>query len=111
MVEKDRTTELLEEILKWTRFNAMQLRAILLEELDTDEKKLIYENSDGERSTREIGRMAKTSHATVQNYWKEWAAMGIVEATEKYGGGRFKKLCSLVELGIVIPKSSSSGEL
>lgn len=111
MVEKDRTAELLEEILKWTKFNAMQLKAVLLEELDADEKKLVYENSDGDRSSRDIAKLANVSYKTVQHYWKSWSEIGIVEATEKYRGGRFKKLCSLVELGIAIPKSSSSSEL
>lgn len=111
MVNKDKTTELLEEILKWTKFNAMQLKTVLLEKLDTDEKKLIYENSNGDRSSRDIAKLANVSYKTVQNYWKSWSEMGILEATEKYRGGRFKKLCSLVELGIAIPKSSSSSEL
>jgi transposase len=91
---------ILKEILKWTKFNTMRLRDILSEELKTKEDKLIYEYSNGERSMREVGRLAGVSHATVQKCWNRWVQLGIIEPVEKYRGGRCRKLCSLKELGI-----------
>ena len=97
---------LLEQILRWTKTGAiMQLKPSIQETLQSDEAKLVYEYSDGERSTREIGKLAGVSHATVKNYWEKWSELGIVEPTEKYEGGRFRRLCSLRELGIALPKS------
>lgn len=97
---------LLEQILRWTKTGAiMQLKPSIQETVQNDEAKLVYEYSDGERSTREIGKLAGVSHMTVKNYWEKWSELGIVEPTEKYEGGRFRRLCSLQELGIALPKS------
>jgi len=97
---------LLEQILRWTKAGAiMQLKPSIQETLQNDEAKLVYEYSDGEKSTREIGKLASVSHMTVKNYWEKWSELGIVEPTEKYEGGRFRRLCSLRELGIALPKS------
>lgn len=97
---------LLEQILRWTKTGAiMQLKPSIQEALQSDEAKLVYEYSDGEKSTREIGKLAGVSHGTVTNYWEKWSELGIVEPTEKYEGGRFRRLCSLRELGIALPKS------
>ncbi|MEM3429403.1 MAG: hypothetical protein QXL25_07795 [Candidatus Bathyarchaeia archaeon] len=64
---------------------------------------LIYELSDGERSTREIATLAGVkSNATVSNYWRKWYKLGIVEPSEEHEG-RFKKICSLEEVGLTIP--------
>jgi hypothetical protein len=97
---------LLEQILRWTKTGAiMQLKPSIQETLQSDEAKLVYEYSDGEKSTREIGKLAGVSHVTVKNYWEKWSELGIVEPTEKYEGGRFRRLGSLRELGIALPKS------
>lgn len=97
---------LLEQILRWTKTGAiMQLKPSIQETLQNDEAKLIYEYSDGEKSTREIGKLAGVSHTTVTNYWEKWSELGIVEPTEKYEGGRVRRLCSLQELGVALPKS------
>jgi hypothetical protein len=97
---------LLEQILRWTKTGAiMQMKPSIQEALQSDEAKLVYEYSDGEKSTREIGKLAGVSHGTVTNYWEKWSDLGIVEPTEKYEGGRFRRLCSLRELGIALPKS------
>jgi hypothetical protein len=99
---------LLEQILRWTKTGAIvQLKPSIQEALQSDEAKLVYEYSDGEKSTREISKLAGVSHATVANYWEKWSELGIVEPTEKYEGGRFRRLCSLRELGIALPKSNS----
>jgi len=64
---------------------------------------LVYELSDGERTTREIARLANVgSHATVASYWKKWSKLGIVEPSPKRQG-RFQRICSLEEVGLTVP--------
>jgi len=94
----------LDQLLKWTRFAGMQqLRTILTQNLTTDIEMLIYELSDGERSTREIaGFSGVGSNATVASYWRKWSKLGIVEPSEKRQG-RFRRICSLEEVGLTPP--------
>lgn len=93
----------LDNLLKWTRFAGMQqLRTILSQNLTKDVEMIIYELSDGERSTREIAKLSGVSNATVANYWKRWSALGIVEPSEKREG-RFRRICSLAEVGLTVP--------
>jgi hypothetical protein len=99
----------LDQLLKWTRFAGMQqLRTILSQNLTTDTEMLIYELSDGERSTREIAGLSGVgSNATVANYWRKWSKLGIVEPSEKRQG-RFKRICSLEEVGLTVPPISQA---
>ena len=93
----------LTEVVKWTRFAAMQqLRSILAQNLTDDKSLLAYEYSDGDRTTREIAKVAGTSHATITNYWEAWTKIGIAEPSPKYKG-RFKRICSLEEVGLTVP--------
>jgi hypothetical protein len=94
----------LDQILKWTRFAGMQqLRTILTHNLTNDTQMLIYEYSNGKRSTREIAALAGVgSNQTVVNYWKKWSVLGIVEPSQEYQG-RLKRICSLEEVGLTIP--------
>jgi DNA-binding CsgD family transcriptional regulator len=98
----------LDDILKWTRLAGMQqLRSILTQSLTTDRETLVFEFSDGERGTREIGSIAGVSNATVANYWRKWSRLGIVEPSSRYQG-RFRKICSLEEVGLTAPPSIAS---
>ena len=92
------------QLLKWARFAGMQqLRNILAQNLIDDTAMLIYECSDGKRSTREVARLAGVkSNVTVTNYWKRWSKLGIVEPATKYRG-RFQRICSLEEVGLTVP--------
>ncbi|MEM1577356.1 MAG: hypothetical protein QXT98_07590 [Archaeoglobaceae archaeon] len=94
----------LDQLLRWTRFAGMQqLRTILTQNLTKDVELLIYELSDGERSTREIASLVGVkSHAKVAKYWKKWSKLGIVEPSDRYPG-RFRKICSLEEVGLTVP--------
>ena len=102
------------QLLKWARFAGMQqLRDILAENLDDDTLMLIYEYSDGERSTREIAKLVGVkSNRTVSNYWTKWRALSIVEPSPKREG-RFQRICSLEAVGLTVPpapKSSSEAD-
>lgn len=94
----------LDQLLKWTRFAGMQqLREILAQNLTDDTLMLIYECSDGNRSSREIAKLVGVrSNQTVVNYWKKWSSLGIVEPSPKYKG-RFQRICSLEEVGLTVP--------
>ncbi len=98
----------MQEILKWVRLQGMQTARVILEEcLKKDPEKLAYHFSDG-RDSREVGRLAGISHMTVINYWKKWAALGIVEPVRARGGERYRRLFSLEDFGIAAPEATSS---
>lgn len=106
----DRIIELLEEILKWTRFEGNQrVKEILLDELDTDAKKIVYELSDG-RSSPEIEKMADVTSKTIRDWWKKWANRGLTEVHPEYKV-RFHKVFSLGDFGIEIPKVNKGGKI
>jgi len=102
----------LDQLLKWARFAGMQqLRNILTHNLTNDLQMLIYEYSDGKKSTREVAELVDVkSNQTVANYWKKWSSLGIVEPSTEYQG-RFQRICSLVEVGLTVPPSPKETEL
>lgn len=110
------TNALLEEmrILKvWTKFGGFtSFKSIVDRVLTTDTDKMVYELSDGERSTRDIARESyiNLSHATVANMWQKWLEYGLVEPSKRYKG-RFKKIISLRALGISIPEIVEEGDV
>lgn len=105
----DRIIVLLEEILKWTRFEGNQrVKEILLDELDTDAKKIVYELSDG-RSSPEIEKIVGGTSKTIRDWWKKWAKRGLTEVHPNYKA-RFRKVFSLGDFGIEIPKVDKKGK-
>jgi len=103
MSKEDKMIGLLEEILLWTKYDFEETKQKMIQELDTDDKKIAYQLSDGENSSRDIANKVNVTHKTIQNWWNNWFEAGLVEQTEKYGGGRYKKFCSLTKMGILIP--------
>jgi response regulator of citrate/malate metabolism len=100
----DKVIQLLEEMLKWVKFDALQkAKATLSELLRTEAEKLTYEYSDG-RTSRELAEIVKVSHVTVSNYWKKWAKYGVLSEVISRGGTRYKKIFNLSDLGIDVPK-------
>lgn len=100
----DRT---LREILKWNRFaNISRLKEVLETELDTDEKKVAYENSDGDKGLREVAAISGAPMQTVHSWWQSWFRLGIVAESEARKG-RMAKIISLVDLGIRLPKKAT----
>lgn len=111
-----RISEELAEIKVWIRVSALPvIRKAALENLRGSIDKLVYELSDGTRSTREIASEVTTAkksiaHTTVANMWKRWAAIGLVVPSARIG--RYKKVTSLESLGIEIPKiPTKTGEV
>lgn len=99
---QNKILEQLIELTKWGKFAAGNFHEVLLQHLEDDRDKLIYELSDGNRTTREIAKIVKITHSTVAATWKRWYACGIVEEAERTG--RYKRICSLKEVGIMLPK-------
>ncbi len=105
----------LREIKYWVKLSGLPvIRRGIQENLRDDESKLVYELSDGNRSTREIADELRKvgreiTHSTVANMWKRWVTAGIVEPSERYQG-RFKKVVTLESLGIGVPQIRKEGE-
>jgi hypothetical protein len=101
-------SEKIDELIFWTKFSALPtFRALLMDTLREDVDKIVYELSDGEKSTREIAYMIsargrRITHVTIANMWKKWSIMNLVMPAQREG--RYKKVLSLKELGIEIPK-------
>jgi len=96
------------EILKWTRFaNITKLKEILEKELETDQKKLAYESTDGINGTKEIALASGAPQDTVYGWWQKWSRLGLVIESETRKG-RMAKIVSLDDVGIKIPKKAKT---
>jgi hypothetical protein len=105
---RKKTVELLEELVKWTKFSSFsQVRQVLLDILSTDENKIAYQYSDG-RKSKEISEFINTDDSTIRDWGKIWVKAHIAEFKSVQGGVRAIRLFSLEEFGIDIPKSKVS---
>ncbi len=101
--------QLLKEILKWIKFqNLPNLKKVLMETLNSPEKQLVYEFTDGKNSSRAVVKHLKglsysTSPGTISVYWNSWFRLGIVENVGK-GRPCYQKIVSLPDVGIDLPK-------
>jgi hypothetical protein len=101
-------TEILREILKWIKFaGAKEVKNVLLATLDTEQKRLIYNLSDGNNGSLDIAKVAGTSGTTVRRYWASWARQGIVEPLRVHGSERYKKSFELEDFGFTVPQTKS----
>lgn len=109
--EKDEHIKLLREILKWIRFSSIrEVRSVLMNILDTEEKRLIYHLSDGGNGSVEISKRVGVSHVTVTRHWRSWNRLGIVEPIRVRGGLRYKRLFELEDFGFSIPAARANEE-
>ncbi len=95
----DEIKQLLKEILKWQRIQGIKtLKEILYTLLDDKDniKKIVYENTDGEKTVRDLQKISKTNISTISKWWNEWYSLGILEKK----GQKYKKIISLKELSI-----------
>ena len=107
MSENQRMVELLEELVKWKRFEGAQLaKKILRELLSKDAEKIVYQYSDG-RGSKDIADLAGVSDFSVRSYWKKWNVEGLVIPSKKHKG-RYEKVFSLEDFGIEIPPTKSA---
>ena len=102
-----RIVELLEDLVKWKRFEGAQFAKKTLRELfSKDGEKLAYQYSDG-KSSREVATLSGVSDFSVRNYWKKWSIEGLVVPSQKYKG-RVERVFSLEDFGIEIPPLKKS---
>lgn len=106
MLVETEQTRILEEILKWVRFQGLRLaNETITKTIIKDSEKLAYQFSDGRPST-EIANLSGVSDFTVRAYWKAWAPLGLVEPSANYKG-RYERVFSLEQFGIEIPPPKS----
>ena len=102
----DMLNSTLKEILKWSRFqNLPKLKEVLEKELDDQSKKLVFENTDGQKSMRQVSVESAVPIPTIQGWWNRWYNLGILEPSETWRG-RLRRICSLRDVGIEMPKVS-----
>ena len=108
----DKVIELLQEMLKWVKFaGAREVRTVLMNILDTEQKRLIYHLSDGEHGSVEIGKAANVSDSTIRRCWESWVRLGIVEPLSVRGGVRYKKSFQLEDFGFTVPQIKAGAEV
>ena len=100
--KKDKIVELLEDILKWTRFQGWRnVKQVLVDALGDQISRKVYQLSDGKRTSRQIAKNLPISQRTVTEYWKKWTKVGIMEPMKVKGGGtRGVRIFSLDDFGI-----------
>jgi hypothetical protein len=104
MSEQNEQTEILREILKWQRFAGFrEVKSVLESILNTPEKKLAYQLSDGTRGTREVIQQSGLK-SDISKMWKEWRKQGLGETVSVQRGERFKRSFNLEDFGIEFPE-------
>jgi transposase len=81
--------------------NYDKIKSLLSQELDTKEKRLVYELSDGVKTVREISQLSGVNISSISTWSQYWEQLGILVETR--GGevkGRRKKLFTLSSYGI-----------
>lgn len=99
----------LKEMLKWLKFSGVkEVRNVMSNTLETEQKRLIFHLSDGNRGIIEIGKLANVGSSTVARYWEAWYRLGLMEPIAVRGGLRYKKSFELEDFGFDIPQQRSN---
>ena len=87
-----RIEDLLKQAVLWIKIgNLRSLRELLVAELDSKEKMMVYELSDGINTQQEIANRAGVSRSTVSYNWQKWLGLGLV-AESRQGGSNEKSV-------------------
>jgi hypothetical protein len=104
--QNDEQTELLKEILKWIKFAGMKgVKDQLEATLETDQKKTVYQLSDGSKTIADINKMTGVSTGSISGYWQKWVKLALGQKIAVKGGDRFKRSFDLGDFGIKIPEA------
>lgn len=99
---------LLEEILKWQRVQGIKIvREILPKLLDTEQKKIVYELTDGKNPREYIQKISGAAAGTISGWWNQWFSQGLLLKD----GQKYKKIISLEELGISVTIKSQTNQI
>lgn len=95
----------LEELVIWQRINgADKVRGLLHTQLDSKEKKAIYQLSDGKMTRDEISAAVKVSTGAISGYWSTWYRLGLVSIQKIKGKDRYVRNFDPTDFGIEVPK-------
>jgi len=110
LAELQSIKDIMQKILKWIKYSNFQQVRELIKSF-SDEEKMAYQLTDGNRSRRDIAKELGISNSTIQGWWDKWFKLGIVEPSEKRKG-RPRRMFSLDELGIEVtpPKKSEKNK-
>ena len=103
----------LKEMLKWLKFSGVkEVRTVMSSALETEQKRLVFHLSDGNRGIIEIGKLANVGSSTVARYWEAWYRLGLMEPIPVKGGVRYKKAFELEDFGFNVPqmKTTAAGQ-
>jgi Fic family protein len=109
---RDRQTELLEELLAWTRIGFYGVaKNMLADVLDTDNKRLAYQLADGLTSIDAIKAGAGIGSNTANDLFKQCLNLGLMEMTPD---GKRRRLFDLTNFGLmpqmdVVKKKGAGG--
>jgi len=99
--------KLLTEILKWIKFaGTKEVKGVLASELDSNQKKLVYQLSDGSKTIADINKNTGVSVGSISSYWQKWVKLALGEKIAVKGGERFKRSFDLEDLGIEVPEAT-----
>jgi hypothetical protein len=102
---ENEATAILKEILKWIKFSGIkEVRTVMTSTLDTEQKRLVYNLSDGKKGSVEISQIIKIGDSTVRRYWDSWARLGLMEPVKVQGGLRYLKSFELADFGLAVPQ-------
>ena len=98
----------LQELLKLVQVMSSQsVKTVLETALDTQQKRLVYDLLDGERTVRSIQELSGASPSSISQWGQEWENIGIVETGTRKG--RRRKSFDISEFGLPIPEAPVSG--
>lgn len=101
--EANNNTDLLQKLVIYTKLaNYDNIRNRLIEILNSNDKKRVFEATNGKSSVRDIQTETGISKGTVSDWWNEWQKEGIVQESKETRGRRCKVL-SLHDFGIEVP--------
>lgn len=115
-VDEERTQTLLQEIagslrelVTWARVTGYPTVKQTLETvLDSDEKRLVYHLTGGQRSIKEIQRLTGVNARYISEWGQEWDRIGIVGPSRVSSiRGRRQRAFDLADFGLEIPEVSS----
>lgn len=99
---------LLRELIVWTKVQSAPRVKELLQQMSSQER-LAYELSDGTKTQVEIAKQVGVTQATISNWWKKWAALGLTSESETYSG-RQKQNFSPPDFGIAKASTTNKTE-
>lgn len=95
----------IQELLRWTKVSSYEnIKKMLDDVLNSENKKMIYHLSNGKNNQDEIVTKGKVAAGSISKYWNEWEKLGIGESIPVKRGKRFKGTFDLNNFGL-LPKS------